>query len=175
MKSEKKFKFIQQFLDKQIFAFYMYCAGHKQKLPLQMKLKIGLFGMLFPWSVLCALFCMPLSLCFLVQWIVGFLGTCWVSFFFFCSSQDDAFYIYLISSLLLIRDVADEVVLSLWCAVALIICLPWRWCTGTAVILLVCFLPLCLIGHSWTQLYLWCKIWPVLHDICMWDDSGVTL
>lgn len=37
--------------------------------------------MLFPWSVLCALFCMPLSLCFQVQWIVGFLGTCWVFFF----------------------------------------------------------------------------------------------
>lgn len=33
--------------------------------------------------------------------------------FFFCSSQDDAFYIYLISSLLLTHDVADEVVLSL--------------------------------------------------------------
>lgn len=44
------------------------------------------------------------------SWLLGdVLGL----FFFFCSSQDDAFYIYLISSLLLIRDVADEVVLSL--------------------------------------------------------------
>lgn len=45
------------------------------------------------------------------SWLLGdVLG---LFFFFFCSSQDDAFYIYLISSLLLIRDVADEVVLSL--------------------------------------------------------------